>query len=198
MSEAYWLERWLPHIGAPSPQRPILELGCGFCDDTVYLERSGYRVIAADLAADRLSICTQNVQRAALLRLDLRSPLPFSDDSFPVIVASLCLHYFPWDETVRIVQEVRRCLTDDGLLLCRINSTNDVNFGAVGHPLIDPNLDPAYYQVGDRRKRFFDEQSVRDLFAVGWAIESLQEQTITRYERPKAIWKAALRIKPTA
>lgn len=193
MHDSTWLERWMPLILARTDRRPLLELGCGVCTDTVYLEDWGLRVIAADMDGRRLANCARAARQAALLRLDLGFPLPFAGDSFPVVLASLCLHYFSWDDTVRAVQEIRRCLVDDGLLVCRVNSTNDVHFGAVGYPVVEAGREGAYYQIGDGRKRFFDEASVRALFADGWALDFLEEQRILRYARPKAIWEAVLR-----
>lgn len=193
MSTDAWLEPWLGVFNSLSAHGPILELGCGFCDDTVYLERKGYRVIAADLDAQRLVVCDKKTQRSDFLRLDLRSPLPFSGDSFRVILASLCLHYFSWNDTIQAVQEIHSCLAEDGLLLCRLNSTKDVHFGSMGYPPIDPSREDAYFQVGDRAKRFFDEASLRTLFADGWTVEALQEKAITRIGRPKTAWEVALR-----
>lgn len=193
MHDGTWLERWMPDIAARAARRPLLELGCGVCTDSVYLESQGLRVIAADLDPRRLSICTHALRQPSLLCLDLRSPLPFAGNSFPVVLASLCLHYFTWDDTQRAVQEVRRCLVDDGMLVCRVNSTNDVHFGASGYPAVDAVREGAYYQIGEGRKRFFDETSVRALFAGGWTFDSLEEQRIRRYRRPKTIWEAVLR-----
>ena len=195
MSAESWLERWLSDIITLSARQPLLELGCGTCEDTAYLERHGLRVVAGDLDAERLAVCARQRTQASLLCLDLRSPLPFMERPFTVVLASLCLHYFTWSNTVHAVREIHRCLVDGGLLLCRVNSIKDVKFGAVGHPAIDAEREGAYYQVGDRSKRFFDEFTVRSLFAHGWAFESLDEQTILRYERSKVIWEAALRKK---
>lgn len=198
MSGDPWLERWLPEIRKRSSQRSVLELGCGWCEDTVFLERQGLRVVAADVSAGNLANCARKTRRAALVCLDLRSRLPCCDGSFGVILASLCLHYFEWGVTLDMVQEIRRCMVHEGLLLCRLNSTKDVYFGAEGHPLVALPGEGAYYQVGHRRKRFFDEEAVRNLFADGWNFASLEEQTIGRYARPKTAWEAALRKAPRA
>jgi len=188
-----WIEPRLATIDAAMDSRPILELGCGDGVDTLYLEQHGYKVIAADIRENRLQQCAVQIERSMLLCHDLRDPFPFTNGAFPVIVASLCLHYFPWDETESIVAEIRRCLPDGGLLLCRLNSTRDIHFGAKGYPAADPINGGAYYQYKGRRKRFFDEQSVGSLFETGWTIVSLSEQTIYRYSKPKVVWEAILR-----
>lgn len=105
-----------------------------------------------------------------------------------MVIASLSLHYFPWTETVGIVNRIHEALRPGGLLLCRLNSTEDRNFGATGHPEIEPN----FFLVNGEPKRFFDAQSVAALFAKGWKRLS-QEHFITRkYLKSKALWEVVL------
>ena len=185
-----WLERWTGLIAAQAPAPRILELGCGEGRDTWWLARQGYTdLIAIDLSAMSLAQCAQSVPSAKVLRHDLRHPLPFADDSIDIVVASLCLHYFEWETTQEIVAGMHRCLKENGLLLCRLNSTRDVHHGAVGHPEIGPH----YYLVDGEPKRFFDEENVRALFAHGWNMIALEERTIDRYEMPKTVWESVLR-----
>jgi hypothetical protein len=61
-----------------------------------------------------------------------------------------------------------------------------VHFGAVGHPAIDPG----FYQVGDRTKRFFDEPTLRRLLADRWRLRSLEEYETSRFETTKVVWEA--------
>lgn len=185
MGNDRWLDRWRPDLGDPATRSPMLELGCGDGADTSWIRAGGYRVVACDLRPEVLTRCARRVPDARLVRLDLRAPLPFDDARFGAVVAGLCLHYFAWDVTERIVADVHRCLRPGGLLLARMNSTKDVHFGAVGHPVLAPN----FYQVGDRTKRFFDESTVRQLLAGAWRILSLEEYETTRFETPKVVWE---------
>ncbi len=79
-------------------------------------------------------------------------------------------------------------LRPDGILLCRLNSTNDHHFGASGHPPIAEN----YYLVDGEPKRFFDRVAVDRLFASGWSTLGVEEKTIDRYDHPKAVWEVVL------
>ena len=102
-----------------------------------------------------------------------------------MIIASLSLHYFGWVETVALVEKIRATLRMRGALLCRLNSTNDHNYGASGHPRIEDD----YYLVEGEPKRFFDRASIEALFATGWRMLSLEERVIERYAKPKVVWE---------
>jgi SAM-dependent methyltransferase len=102
-----------------------------------------------------------------------------------VVLATLSLHYFPWDETVALVERIHRTLQPNGLLLCRLNSTNDHHYGASGHPAIDAN----YYLVDGEPKRFFDRAALDRLFGAGWQGISTKEGVIARYDHPKSVWE---------
>ena len=105
-----------------------------------------------------------------------------------VVVASLSLHYFPWEETAALVGRIRRTLTRNGILVCRVNSSNDNNHGASGHPAISDG----YFMVAGEAKRFFDTGTVDELFAIGWRVLAKQEMVIHRYALPKAVWEVVL------
>lgn len=184
-----WLERWIGLITHRTLNPAILELGCGSGRDTVYLAQHGFtRITVTDLSVDALAECARLVPAADIVCHDLRQPLPFADDSFDVVIASLCLHYFDWQRTEAIVDEIRRCLVDDGVLLCRVNSTRDVNYGAVGHREIAPR----YYDVDGRTKRFFAREDIDALFGRGWERIAVEEKEIDRYEKRKAVWEIVL------
>lgn len=145
-------------------------------------------MIAADIAPDRLRRCVQQAPQADHVLLDLAQRLPFRDRSFPVIVASLSLHYFGWSTTVDAVREIGRCLEPGGTLLARFNSTRDTNYGAASPHQIEPD----FFQVGTRTKRFFDHPSLLRLFET-WQIDAIEEMTIERYEKSKVVWEVVAR-----
>jgi SAM-dependent methyltransferase len=181
-----WLEAWQALVKA-SRHTSILELGCGMGLDARYLIERGYRVIATDYSQEALTIVRQLVPEATTAQLDLRNGLPFSDDSFQLVIASLSLHYFSWAQTQAIVQNIYNCLRPGGFLLVRVNSTRDVNHGAVGYTAVEPN----YRLVGRVLKRFFDQESLDKLFQSGWKIHCQEEKVIMHY-RAKVIWEIVL------
>ena len=183
-----WLDRWLPRVVASAGGRPVLEIGCGNGDDTSTLCEAGLPVIAFDLSDEAVQRARRRAPTARIERRDIRDPFPPDARNLGVVVASLSLHYFPWTETLAIAGRIRDVLAPGGLLLCRLNSTEDRNFGAVGHPEIEAD----YYLVDGAPKRFFSEPSVRAMFSAGWTVLSLEHFATRKYVRTKALWEAVV------
>jgi SAM-dependent methyltransferase len=185
-----WLDRWLPLITQRARHAAVLELGCGSGHDTATLTAAGFCVVAVEIDPASIARARKRAPAARIFCQDLRQPLPppTAGTGFDAVIASLSLHYFPWEETLRIVERVRDALGSGGLFLCRLNSTDDRHFGAIGHREIAPN----YYMVHGSPKRFFDEPSVDALFSTGWRIRSKAHFTTHKYVVPKALWELVL------
>jgi SAM-dependent methyltransferase len=183
-----WLEPWLPLVAERVGTRPILELGCGSGLDTSTLEGCGHRVVAIDLSSESIAKARTRVPSGEFYCQDLRAPFPSSASRVNVVIASLSLHYFPWDETLALVRKIFDVLAPAGLLFCRLNSTNDHHFGASGHPEIEAN----YYLVDGEPKRFFSKAGVQELFATGWHLLHVEERVVHRYAKPKTVWEVVL------
>ena len=180
-----WLERWLPLIRERAGENPVFEIGCGHGDDTVFLVRSGLQVVAFDLSRAAVAIARVRAPAATIRRGDVREPFPSAVQGVGVVLASLSLHYFSWKDTLAIVNRVRLLLRPGGVLLCRLNSTEDHHFGARGHAEIEPN----YFLVDNQPKRFFDREMVCTLFKDGWKQLSLDHFVTRKYVKPKALWE---------
>lgn len=180
-----WLQPWLALLAERVGTRPILELGCGPGLDTEVLVAAGHRVIAVDLSPEAIAQAGARVPSAEFHCQDVRAPFPAAAAKANVVVASLSLHYFPWLETLDLVARIHAVLSPDGLLLCRLNSTNDHHFGASGHPEIEKH----YYVVDGAPKRFFDRAAVDELFVRGWRWLRCEERVVHRYAQPKALWE---------
>jgi SAM-dependent methyltransferase len=182
-----WLARWLPLLAGRAGGRPVLELGCGGGRDTATLAEAGHRVIGVELSPSAASRARDRVPSAEIHCQDIRAPFPITGP-VGVVLASLSLHYFGWAETCALVDRVRDALAPEGVLLCRLNSTNDHHFGASGHPEIEKN----FYEVDGAPKRFFDREAIDRLFARGWRALAIEEKVIDRYDHPKWVWEAVL------
>lgn len=179
-----WLKRWQGLL-VERRGSPVLDLGCGAGQDTRSLLDLGHTVVAADLSEKALEITRRRAPGAKMERVDLTRRLPFPDAHFGVVVASLSLHYFPWHETLRILDDVRRCIEPNGYLLARFNSTHDARYSTVERVKIEEN----FYLVEGMPKRLFDEASVNALFAKDWKVLAVDERTTSRYGGEKTIWE---------
>lgn len=180
-----WLIRWLPLIRQHAANTPVLEIGCGAGADTATLVAAGFDVLAFDLSASAISQAKAQVPRARFLVRDVREDFPPEVQGAGVVIASLSLHYFAWGETLALFNKVRQTLAPGGLLVCRLNSTEETQFGASGHPEIEPN----FYRVYGEPKRFFDRPTIDALFAVGWQTVSVQQLFTGKYLKQKALWE---------
>jgi len=179
-----WLARWRAQLEV-ADHLPILDLGCGSGQDAAWLLDAGFRVISGDYCQAALKTAAQAASEATFLQMDLRDGLPFPQEIFNIIVAGLCLHYFTWEKTQRILAEVFARLRPGGYLLARVNSIRDVHHGAVGHEEIEPGC----YRVDGELKHFFDGDNLQQLFAGDWILRHLEETTIHRYRHPKIVWE---------
>lgn len=176
MTDAKWLAQWSDELTGAR----VLELGCGSGIDSQQLVN-----MAADLVASDLKLPVFDDPRITSLALDLRQPFRLSEQSFDLVVASLCLHYFDWPTTQAVVTQIHRVLKPKGSVIVRVNSRQDVHFGAEGFPQLEPGL----YQVRGRSKRFFTEQDLHNLFARHWQISHVSHHCIDRYDKPKYLWQ---------
>jgi SAM-dependent methyltransferase len=183
-----WLQPWLPELTARAAGLPVMEIGCGSGDDTAALTAAGLSVVAFDLSPEAVAAARARVPQATIGCQDVRDPFPLRPGTAGAVVASLSLHYFTWEETTKIAARIHTVLRPGGLLLCRVNSTEDAHFGACGHPSIDHN----YYDVNGQPKRFFDAAALDRLFATGWQRLSTRHAVTGKYGLPKWLWEVVL------
>jgi SAM-dependent methyltransferase len=189
-----WLDPCLDAMHAAG--ETVLELGCGIGEDAAELTARGFRVLASDLSRKMVGAAVKNAPAARFFVADLSAPLPVRSAAVNCVVASLSIHYFSWQTTVAVVDEVRRVLRPGGVFAFRVNATDDVNFGAMQGAELEPHF---FHVPPDGRnnrpfKRFFDEASLRALLAPGWHITHLAHRTINRYETPKQVWECCAHI----
>ena len=173
-------------------QTHIIDLGCGCGNDTLYLIEKNKKVIPCDYSKNAIENIKKNfpeVQDAKCF--DMAKGLPFEDNFTDIIISDLSLHYFTEQVTFKILNEIKRVLKPNGLLLFRVNSIKDINHGAGKGKEFEPHL----YETDDGRyKRFFDEQDIKKFFFFFFSLY-LQEENMERYDLEKILWKGAMKVK---
>lgn len=183
-----WLDKFIDIIDKCAT--PIIDLGCGSGNDTLYLIEKNKKVIACDQSINAIENIKKNFPEVFdTKRFNMLDGLPFGDNSCDLIIADLCLHYFKEKDTFRIIQEINRVLTKDGYLIFRVNSINDVNYGAGMGKEVEYHL----YKTDDNRlKRFFDKEDILYFFS-NFKIEYLNEEIMYRYEKYKKLYRVCVK-----
>jgi len=182
-----WLDKY-EVILSESKAPPIIDLGCGFGNDTLYLNERGYQVISCDYSSEALQRLDFFIDKPSTRLFDMKEGLPFGNQSAKIVIADLSLHYFCWFDTLEIIAEIRRVLEIDGYLLARVNSVNDTNYGANQGIVTEEN----YYNVAGNLKRFFNITQFEDLFQT-WEVKYMFEYEMGRYENTKVLWEVAVK-----
>lgn len=185
-----WLDKYAAILAA-SKTIPIIDLGCGFGNDTLYLHERGYSVISCDFSSEALKRLDCFIDKPVTQVLDMKQRLPFENQSAKIVIADLSLHYFCWTDTLKIVAEIKRVLGKDGFLLARVNSVKDKNYGANQGIMIEEN----YYNVDGKLKRFFNKAQLDDLFQT-WEVQYSNEYEMGRYKSAKILWEIAAKNLP--
>lgn len=180
----YQYDAWLEKYTGLLKGKKVLDLGSGIGNDSKILVEQGICVHACDFSKEALEILRENLPAVSCTCIDMTQKLPFEDASFGAVVADLSLHYFTWKVTVGIAAEIVRILSEDGILLLRVNSINDVEYGA-GQGI---ELEKRLYMVRERLKRFFTKEDLLNLFS-DWEIKYIEEYTNWRFEYGKVMWE---------
>lgn len=97
----------------------VLDAGCGSGPLTEVLRAKGAVVAGFDLSPAMVELARKRLGEDADLRVgDLGAPLPYPDDKFDLVVASLALHYV--EDWASALAELRRVLKPGGRLTVSI------------------------------------------------------------------------------
>lgn len=136
---AYYERPAMLELAGDVTGRRVLDAGCGSGPLSSALRDRGAVVTGVDASAGMLELARRRLGADADLRVvDLAGPLPFPDEAFDDVVASLVLHYLEdWGPTLA---ELRRVLRPGGRLLV-----------SVDHPFA---ITLTQYMAGEKPKYF--------------------------------------------
>lgn len=192
LHKTYMQEEWIdkPSIFAEQavkyfPKKgKILDLGAGQAQDSCFFATLGYEVTATDIEDSALELAKQKASDKAvqvkLENVDLRDELLFESDSFDVVYAHLSLHYFDKETTLKLFAEIQRVLRKGGIFAFFVNSVNDPQYGT------GIEIEPDYYQIDKRSKRFFSVETARN-FAQHFETILLDDRGETYKDRAKGV-----------
>ncbi len=183
-----WLNKYREYI--ESSKLTIVDLGCGIGNDTMYIKSCGKEVLSIDYSDEALKIIDQNIKDAETLKMDFEGEWLLKDRSADLIIADLSLHYFDTKTTFKIINDIRNTLVDGGILIVRLNSINDVNYGSDSLNEIEPH----YYATMNIKKRFFDKEDINYFFSCFKILICEEKEILSRiHDKKKIVWECVFR-----
>jgi SAM-dependent methyltransferase len=140
----------------------VVDAGCGYGRNLVYLLREGCKVFAVDVDADgikhvrRLSESLNTGLPADNFLVSSIEEMPFPDAIADVVICSAVLHFARGDDQFQaMIAGLWRVLKPGGMLFCRLGSRIGMDFEPIrGH----------IFKVGDGSEWFLvDEEMLLDL-----------------------------------
>nr|WP_225446990.1 class I SAM-dependent methyltransferase [Streptacidiphilus sp. PB12-B1b] len=123
--------------------RRILDAGCGSGPLSAVLRERGALVSGFDASAGMVELARRRLGDGADLRVaDLGSPLPYPDDAFDDVVASLVLHYL--EDWGPALAELRRVLKPGGRLIASVEHPFAIH---LMHRLAGREADYSYFDT---------------------------------------------------
>lgn len=197
MNNSYWQNKYMDGQGAHSdeydgwldghreelkPGDRVLDLGCGAGANMDALLSFGVKISGADYSSN--AVAQLEERYAGKLEsaecFDMRNAFPYPDNSFDAVIADLSLHYFSWEDTLRIAAQIRRVLRPGGMLIARVHSMRNLN----GEE--SEQIEPGYYMAYGFPRRYFTMEDITSLFE-NWNLLSIMETTANRYGRTKHV-----------
>ncbi|CAN7540273.1 class I SAM-dependent methyltransferase [Paenibacillus sp. LjRoot153] len=186
-----WLDKyWQRYLSTMSKADLIVDLGCGVGNNSQYLVEQGLSPIACDISEVAIQTLKSFLPDIQTHCLDMTEGLPFQKESVQVLIADLSIHYFDESTTHEIIRDLHKVLKPDGLLLCRLNSTNEIGNKGNVMQTTERNLlvsEGIYRRFFDREEieRFFDKEK--------WTYLHIEEYEMDRYTNKKILWEIALK-----
>ena len=155
-----------------------LELGCGVGQYSKRLMEYGYEVTSTDIS----EIAIEKVKKFNndTKIVDMSEKLPFEDESYDIVFASLSIHYFDDKTTKELMSEIKRVLKKDGLFIGSVNGKEGLN--AIKDTAI--KLEENFYLNKNKYIRLFDENELRKYLNI-FDIQLIEKREIVRFEHKK-------------
>ncbi|MGA7156423.1 MAG: class I SAM-dependent methyltransferase [Acidobacteriaceae bacterium] len=144
--------------GNITPQMRVLDAGCGYGRNLVYLLRQGSEIFAVDASPEGVAhVRALAAELAPQLpptnfRVGLIEQMDFPDDFADVVLCNSVLHFARSEQHfLAMVSELWRVLKPGGMLFCRLGSRIGMDFERVRDQI---------YRIGDGSEWFLVDEAV--------------------------------------
>ena len=156
-----WIEKYWRFFAAEKGNE-ILDLGCGRGHNSLYLHDKGLKVTACDFSPAAIDTVKKAGKDINTYCLDMTKGLPFGNDSFGIVLASLSTHYFTESDTKTLYSIIYDIIKPGGYFVFRVNSHREYQNKDIFE--LQCEIEPDYYELKDgTTKRYFTVDSLTSM-----------------------------------
>ena len=151
--------------------RKILDIGFGVGRHTILFAKEGFDVYGIDTSESGLEYANKWARKEKItVRLEPgeMSNLPFESDFFDLIIAWNVLYHGILDSIRKSIEEIRRCLKQDGYLLCSLISVKNDKYG-LGEEIERNTFVIAEEEEKSHPHHYFDRKEIKQCL-VGFSL----------------------------
>jgi len=151
--------------------RKILDIGFGVGRHSILYAREGFDVYGIDTSQSGLEYANKWAEKEKVsVRLELgqMGNLPFQSNFFDLVIAWNVLYHNTSDSTKKSIDEITRCLKQDGYLLCSLISLRNDKYG-LGEEIERNTFVVAEEEEKSHPHHYFDRKEIRQ-FLVGFSL----------------------------
>lgn len=144
----------------------ILDLGCAYGANALYLASKGFNVIAVDYDEKALSFL-QNKAINANVSIKVKNvrieKYKFSDKNFSLILALNVLHFFEFKIILDLINKIEKSLAKNGILYARVFSLNDPSCKIIARKTSPVENNTFFSTKTGRFYHYFSIQELKDI-----------------------------------
>ena len=142
--------------------KSVLDGGCGYGRDCIYLAKEGFDAVGIDVSGEALRLAKEWASKEGLT-IDFRhtdiTDTGFEDSSFDTVIMFNTIHFMPEKPREKAIAEIHRILKNGGMLVQAMFSRKEKGFGEG----IEVEKNTFEFKPG-RPVHFFSEEEIRRAF----------------------------------
>lgn len=159
----------------------VLDLGCGNGTNEDFLKKIGVFPKVCDISPKAIKIMNELHPECEASVVDISKKLPYQDSQINLIIADLSLHYFDSNTTAKIVEELKRVLNYNGIIIGRVNAIRGVK-----REKKFPEIEKNYYDEKECFRRYFSREDIGHFFR-GFNVIVNRETITSKYGYKKYV-----------
>lgn len=148
--------------------KTILDFGCGAGRNSIALAGEGYNIIAIDCTQDAVDMLKEKAKDKSYnikcLVNSNENQVPLEANSIDAIIADGSLFYNNFEDTIKLLNELRKSLVNGGLIWADWRSTDEYLYG------MGKEIEKNYFEMNElsarlgARYHFFDKETLKDVY----------------------------------